>query len=175
MRMNEAAGRQDDSGEQVRAYLQWFLQENVAQLQAIICGYVGSQSKSVQDPSHSEPLIEHWDGRRWRVDNRSTCRLLGGVGRCFCWSAGIHSADYRFLWEYRYATSSRSIAALIVSVVFTTTRNAILALLFGTGLGALGGFIGKIYASGPAVPPSVQPSAQPAQPEPPQAPPPSSP
>jgi hypothetical protein len=77
--------------------------------------------------------------------------------------------------EYRYAMSSRSLAALIVSVVFTTTRNAILALLFGTGLGALGGFIGKIYASGPAAPPSVRPSAQPAQPEPPQAPPPSSP
>ncbi len=41
MRMNEAAGgRQDDSGEQARAYLRWFLQENAAQLQAIICGYV---------------------------------------------------------------------------------------------------------------------------------------
>src|SRR6266700_5076642 len=39
--MNEAAGRrQDDSGEQARAYLRWFSQENAAQLQAIICSYV---------------------------------------------------------------------------------------------------------------------------------------
>ncbi len=28
----------------------------------------------------------------------SACRFLGGVGRCSWWSAGIHSADYRFLW-----------------------------------------------------------------------------
>ena len=83
MRMNEAAGRQDDSGEQVRAYLQWFLQENVAQLQAIICGYVGSQSKSVQDPSHSEPLIEHWDGRRWRVDIGALAGFWAGLVAAF--------------------------------------------------------------------------------------------
>ena len=40
--MNETAGggRQDDSGEQARAYLQWFLREHAAQLQTTICGYV---------------------------------------------------------------------------------------------------------------------------------------
>src|SRR5215469_6870553 len=36
---------------------------------------------------------KNWEGRY-----RSACRLLGGVDRCTCWSAGKHSADYRFLW-----------------------------------------------------------------------------
>ncbi|HEY7356262.1 MAG TPA: hypothetical protein VH590_07340, partial [Ktedonobacterales bacterium] len=58
-----------------------------------------------------------------------------------------------------------------IALAFLAVRDAVLALLFGAGLGALGGFIGRTYASGqpaPAAPPA-QPSPAPQTPAPPQS------
>ncbi|HEY7356257.1 MAG TPA: hypothetical protein VH590_07315 [Ktedonobacterales bacterium] len=56
-----------------------------------------------------------------------------------------------------------------IALAFLAVRDAVLALLFGAGLGALGGFIGRTYASGQAAP--AQPNQGPAVPSPaPQAP-----
>jgi hypothetical protein len=68
--------------------------------------------------------------------------------------------------------SRSSLAELIFVLVFVAGRDAILALLFGAGLGALGGFVGRAYTSGQATP--VQPNQGPASPPPAQPPPPQS-
>ncbi len=66
---------------------------------------------------------------------------------------------------YRYATSSlSSIVSFIISSVFVILRNTVLALLVGPTLGAVGGLLGRIDASGPnASSPSAQPSTPPTQ------------
>lgn len=73
--------------------------------------------------------------------------------------------------------SSSSLAILLFSVVFIAGRDAVLALLLGAGLGALGGFIGRTSAgvlSAPAQPglPPAPPAAssKPAQTQPPVSP-----
>ena len=77
-----------------------------------------------------------------------------------------------------YSMSRSSLALLIFSVVFIAGRDAVLALLLGAGLGALGGFIGRTSSSVLAAPaqPGLPPappaaSSQPAQPPQPSAPP----
>jgi hypothetical protein len=82
------------------------------------------------------------------------------------------------LSEYGYGISGRSLVALIFSVVLVAGRDAVLALLLGAGLGALGGFIGRTSAGVLAAPaqsnlPPAPPAAssQPAQtPQPPVSP-----
>lgn len=47
-----------------------------------------------------------------------------------------------------------------IALAFLAVRDAVLALLFGAGLGALGGFIGRTYASGQAAPAAPTPAPQ---------------
>jgi hypothetical protein len=61
-----------------------------------------------------------------------------------------------------YHMSGSSLAILLFSVVFIAGRDAVLALLLGAGLGALGGFIGRTSASVLAAP--AQPGSPPAPP-----------
>ncbi|HEU5199268.1 MAG TPA: hypothetical protein VFU32_06510 [Ktedonobacterales bacterium] len=82
------------------------------------------------------------------------------------------------LSEYSYSISGGSLAILIFNVVFVAGRDAVLALLLGAGLGALGGFIGRTSAgvlaapAQPGSPSAPSPaSSQPAQtPQPPVSP-----
>lgn len=68
------------------------------------------------------------------------------------------------------AFSRSSLLTLSFTFVFLAGRDAILALLAGTGLGALGGFIGRTYATGgPAA--AAQPNQPPASPSQPPSPP----
>ncbi len=60
--------------------------------------------------------------------------------------------------------SGSSLAMLLFSVVFIAGRDAVLALLLGAGLGALGGFIGRTSASVLAVPAQPGPSSASSQP-----------
>ncbi len=66
--------------------------------------------------------------------------------------------------------SSSSLVILLFSVVFIAGRDAVLALLLGAGLGALGGFIGRSSASVLAAPaqPGPPSAPQPALSQPPQ-------
>lgn len=70
------------------------------------------------------------------------------------------------LVQDHYDMSSSSLALLLFSLVFIAGRDAVLALLLGAGLGALGGFIGRTSSSALAAPvqsglPPVAPAAPP--------------
>ncbi|HLV98464.1 MAG TPA: hypothetical protein VKT82_07270 [Ktedonobacterales bacterium] len=82
---------------------------------------------------------------------------------------------YSYSLTYRPSVSVSSVASIIVSLLLLAGRDAILALLLGAGLGVLGGFIGRTYAtSGPAAAQPNQPPATPppaAAPQPPPSPP----